>query len=118
MRPTRTSTLRKSSNVILALASIGPMVWLRSQTTGHRDPRLGTRSELVRLRCVAAIERALEQAHATLERIGLLLLSDPALPSLVGLIVGEPLRTSWWGHPRANVIYHAMTALEEDPIVL
>jgi hypothetical protein len=67
---------------------------------------------------VAATERALEQAHATLARIGLLLLSDPALPSLVGLIVGEPLRTSWWGHPLGGVIYQAMNALDEDPGVL
>jgi hypothetical protein len=67
---------------------------------------------------VAATERVLEQAQATLERVGLLLLSDPALPSLVGLIVGEPLRTSWWGHPRGGAIYHAMNALGDDPSVL
>jgi hypothetical protein len=53
-----------------------------------------------------------------LEQYGLLLFSDPALPSLVGLIVGEPLRKSWWGHPLGGVIYRAMNALDEDPRVL
>src|SRR5438309_9920460 len=65
-----------------------------------------------------AVAAALEQARAALERIGLLLLSDPALPSLVGTIVQEPLRTSWWGHPRGHDIYHAMKALADDPHVL
>jgi hypothetical protein len=53
-----------------------------------------------------------------LERFGLLLFSDPALPSLVGIIVGEPLRRSWWGHPRGNLIYYAMNQLEDDLAVL
>jgi len=61
---------------------------------------------------------ALAAARALLERTGLLLFSDPALPSLVGIIVGEPLRTSWWGHPRGGDIYHAMNELEDDPEVL
>jgi hypothetical protein len=63
---------------------------------------------------VTVVERAL----AELERFGLLLFSDPALPSLVGLIVGEPLRRSWWGHPRGSDIYRAMNAIAEDPGVL
>lgn len=53
-----------------------------------------------------------------LERFGLLLFSDPALPSLVGIIVDEPLRSSWWGHPRGHVIYHAMNELDDDPAIL
>jgi hypothetical protein len=62
--------------------------------------------------------RAVEEALVALERYGLLLFSDPALPSLVGIIVGEPLRSSWWGHPRGNVIYHAMNALDQEARVL
>jgi hypothetical protein len=60
----------------------------------------------------------LTRARGALERYGLLLFSDPALPSLVGMIVGEPLRTSWWGHPLGSVIYSAMNRLEDDPVVL
>jgi hypothetical protein len=65
-----------------------------------------------------AVDDALASARGALERFGLLLFSDPALPSLVGMIVGEPLRASWWGHPRGAVIYHAMNALDDDPSVL
>jgi len=64
------------------------------------------------------VDEALVQARAALERFGLLLLSDPALPSLVGIIVGEPLRASWWGHPRGGLIYRAMNALDDDAAVL
>jgi hypothetical protein len=64
------------------------------------------------------LESALETARAELERLGLLLFSDPALPSLVGIIVGEPLRSSWWGHPRGHVIYEAMNRLDDDREVL
>jgi hypothetical protein len=53
-----------------------------------------------------------------LERFGLLLLSDPALPSLVGMIVDEPLRASWWGHPRGPVIYATMNRVDDDARVL
>jgi hypothetical protein len=67
---------------------------------------------------VADAAEAVGVALAALERYGLLLFSDPALPSLAGMIVGGPLRGSWWGHPRGNVIYHAMNALGDDPHVL
>jgi len=61
---------------------------------------------------------AVAEARAALDRYGLLLFSDPALPSLVGIIVGEPLRASWWGHPRGGLIYHAMNLLDDDPSIL
>lgn len=49
---------------------------------------------------------------------GLLLLSDPQLPSLVSLITGESVGGSWWGHPQGNLIYNTMNALAEDPDIL
>jgi hypothetical protein len=64
------------------------------------------------------VEVALGRARAALERIGILLFSDPALPSLVGMIVDEPLRTSWWGHPRGHLIYEVMNRLDDDAGVL
>jgi hypothetical protein len=67
---------------------------------------------------VDSTEQAVQQGLLALERFGVLLFSDPALPSLVGMIVGEPLRTSWWGHPRGRLIYHAMNALGDQPDVL
>src|SRR5712692_8518707 len=46
---------------------------------------------------------------------GLLLLADNTLPSLTRLVAGEPIRGSWWGHPKAHAIFHASTALARHP---
>jgi hypothetical protein len=40
-----------------------------------------------------------------LGRLGLLLETDRAFPSLTGIMVREPIKGSWWSHPRANEIY-------------
>ena len=53
-----------------------------------------------------------------LRRFGLLLLSDPRLPSVAGLIAGEPVRGSWWSHPRSRAIYAASEELSDNPDVL
>jgi hypothetical protein len=67
---------------------------------------------------IADRAKALEAALQMLRQYGLLLMSDPWLPSLVGMIVGEPLSKSWWGHPLGGVIYHVSNAVEEHPAVL
>lgn len=41
-----------------------------------------------------------------MRRYGLLLASDPRLPSLVSLVAGKPIAGSWWGHPSGTAIYH------------
>jgi len=64
------------------------------------------------------LSQPLEQALEAINGYGLLLFSDPALPSVVGMIVGQPIRGSWWGHPRGHLIYRTMNALEEQPDVL
>ena len=53
-----------------------------------------------------------------LERDGLLMLSDARLPSLVSLVVGKPVRGSWWGHPRGEAIHVLSTQLREHPDVI
>jgi hypothetical protein len=58
------------------------------------------------------------EARALLKHDGLLLFSDTALPSLVGIVVGEPLHRSWLGHPRGHIIYAAMNVLDDDPEIL
>ena len=63
-------------------------------------------------------DRALEAALDILRGCGVLLMSDASLPSLVGMIVGEPLSKSWWGHPLGGVIYHVSNAVEAHPDVL
>jgi hypothetical protein len=53
-----------------------------------------------------------------LERDGILLVSDAALPSVVSLVVGEPVRGSWWGHPRGGRIYQLLNELSDDASVV
>jgi hypothetical protein len=55
---------------------------------------------------------------AVLDRDGLLLLSDAALPSIVSLVVGGPVGGSWWGHPRGGEIYQLYNRLADSPNVL
>jgi hypothetical protein len=60
----------------------------------------------------------LDELLAALERDGLLLLSDPDLPSVVSLVVGGPIGGSWWGHPRGGEIYRLSNDLADQPQVL
>ena len=53
-----------------------------------------------------------------LQERGLLLLQDKNLPSLVGLIVGGPIRGSWWGHAKCAEIFHAQEELDKHPDVM
>lgn len=53
-----------------------------------------------------------------LDKYGLLLESDPRLPSVVSLVAGGPLRGSWWGHPLGTVIFHVSNRLAHRPSVL
>ena len=67
---------------------------------------------------IANRSEALRAVLETLGRYGLLLLSDASLPSLVSIVVGEPLRTSWWAHPLGGLIYRVSSLLEDHPDVL
>jgi hypothetical protein len=49
--------------------------------------------------------KRLARAERELERWGLLLRHDATLPSMTALLAGEPVRGSWWSHPKANEIY-------------
>jgi hypothetical protein len=43
-----------------------------------------------------------------------LLQTDPDLPSVTSLVAGEPIRGSWWSHPRSNLIYWVLEELGES----
>lgn len=58
------------------------------------------------------------QVWKVLEETGVILLSDKKLPSVATIVAGEPVRGSWWAHPRAHPIFHAATALGDHPDVL
>lgn len=51
-----------------------------------------------------------------LKRIGLLLLQDKKLPSVVGIITGGSLSTSWWSHPRGQEIFSCLESLDDQAI--
>lgn len=53
-----------------------------------------------------------------IERLGILLATDPVLPSVVGIVAGAPVSGSWWPHPRAQEMYAVLTSLDEDAGVL
>jgi len=59
------------------------------------------------------------QALAFVEANGIVLESarGPA-PSLAGLIAGEPIRGSWWGHSRAPQIFRCSRAIRASKEVL
>ena len=59
-----------------------------------------------------------KRVFAALQRYGLLLLNDSALPNVCRLAVGERVRGSWWAHPRAQEIFQVYDALEDHPDVL
>ena len=60
----------------------------------------------------------IRQALVELERQGLLMQSDSRLPSVAALVVGEPVRGSWWGHPQGDAIHILNTQLREHPDVI
>jgi hypothetical protein len=40
------------------------------------------------------------------------------VPSFAKAIAGEPIRGSWWGHPKSREIFQAVRAVSESPDVL
>ncbi len=62
--------------------------------------------------------RGLALVARALEREGILLESDARLPSATTLVAGEPVRGSWWAHPRGRAIYAVLEVLLDGPDVL
>jgi hypothetical protein len=49
---------------------------------------------------------------------GLLLKQDKKLPNVVEILTGESLRTSWWSHPKARLIFAVLSELADHSDVL
>jgi hypothetical protein len=47
-----------------------------------------------------------------------LLKQDKVVPNVVTILTGESLRTSWWSHPKAHLIFAVLSQLAEHPDVL
>jgi len=48
-----------------------------------------------------------------LDRQGLLLVTDAVLPSVAGIVAGEPVNGSWWSHPASHAIYAVLERLDD-----
>jgi hypothetical protein len=59
-----------------------------------------------------------EDVFGELKKWGLLLESDPKLPSVCTIITGEPMKGSWWSHPMAQTIFQVNERLDDHPDVL
>src|SRR5262245_49277208 len=61
---------------------------------------------------------AFQRVKRALEEFGLLLESDAKLPSVAGLIAGQPISGSWWGHPMSHTIFRVSVKLSGHPDAL
>ncbi len=62
--------------------------------------------------------RTVGRVLAALGDKGLLFTQDKTFPSVVGILTGESLRTSWWSHPKAHLIFSVLLELADHPDVL
>jgi hypothetical protein len=60
----------------------------------------------------------IEPLLARLREHGLLLQQDKRLPDVASAVAGEPIRGSWWAHPRAHAIFACLGELEQHPDTL
>lgn len=65
-----------------------------------------------------AVSAATPEVLSELSRLGLLLKQDKCLPSVVTILVGKPLATSWWSHPKGRRIFRILTEIADHPDVL
>jgi len=62
-------------------------------------------------------DSATARVLAELEHRGLLLQAGNEYTSLANLVVGAPIRGSWWAHPQSNLIYWVCQDLDAHPRV-
>ena len=63
-------------------------------------------------------EAIFKEIFAELKKTGILMVTDKLLPSVVAIIVGEPVRGSWWGHPKSHDIFNMNVRLADHPDVI
>jgi hypothetical protein len=60
-----------------------------------------------------AAEGLAKQVLGEIENRGILLVTDPVLPSVTRIVAGEPVSGSWWSHPRGREIFAVLESLDE-----
>jgi hypothetical protein len=66
----------------------------------------------------AASRKNFDKVFLHLQKFGLLLLSDSALPSVSQLVANTKVKGSWWSHENAHAIFAVCEMLEDHPDVL
>ena len=66
----------------------------------------------------ASLQKHFDTVFAQLQEDGLLLLSDPGLPSVTGIITGEKIRGSWWSHELGQTIFTVSEMIEDHKDVM
>ncbi len=66
----------------------------------------------------ADLSASLYTVRESLLKYGILLHSDLRFPNLVRIVAGETVHGSWWGHPKAHLIFQVARGLTKDPAVL
>lgn len=59
-----------------------------------------------------------KKARSLLKKFGILIMADPELPSFTTTIAGEPIKGSWWGHSKGNLIHNLSGDMMNEPDVL
>ncbi len=61
-----------------------------------------------------------QEIKKKIESYGFLLEADPDFPSIVGLVTGEKIKGSWWGHRKGHEIFSISRKVrdEEDILVI
>lgn len=67
---------------------------------------------------MSTISNDLRKVRLALKRYGLLLQSDPKLPNVASIVVGEAIRGSWWAHSRGHDIHAVINRVASDPDVV
>ncbi len=61
---------------------------------------------------------SLHRVKESLLQYGIILHSDLKFPNLVRIVAAETVHSSWWGHPKADLIFRVGGRLFKDPDVL
>lgn len=77
-----------------------------------------THSKLLLREMTAGIRKEFDKVFLQLEKFGLLLLSDSALPNVSRLVADEKISGSWWSHEAGHKIFSVGEMLEDHPDVL
>lgn len=66
----------------------------------------------------SAESTGLRRSLEALKRHGVLLQSDPKLPSISSLVAGDTVRGSWWAHPAGHASHRVVEEMDAHPDVI